>query len=81
LRAGGHCQHRQLVGNALFGTDYLASGGASAFSPSMFEHYPSQGPDCIFKDESAQFVQSVPVFNFITTGNFIADETQASREE
>jgi prepilin-type N-terminal cleavage/methylation domain-containing protein len=53
-------------GNNLFGTDYLGS-GAGAFDPKTFAHYPSQGFNCLFKDGSVQFVQSVSAFTFITT--------------
>ena len=66
--------------NPLFGTDYLG-GGASAFSPSTFAHYPSQGFNCIFKDGSVQFVQSVPAFQFISSGALITDETTPSHEQ
>lgn len=67
-------------GNALFSTDYLG-GGASAFSPNTFAHYPAQGFNCIFKDGSVQFIQSVPAFQFISSGALITDETQQSREQ
>jgi prepilin-type N-terminal cleavage/methylation domain-containing protein len=74
-------------GNALFGTDYLAAGSdigstaTSTFSPNFFAHYPSEGFDCVFKDGSVQFVQSVTAFNFITTGKLITDETAPSHQE
>ena len=69
-------------GNALFGTDYLGSGGAGAFSPNTFAHYPGQGFNCVFKDGSVQFVQSVPAFNFICTPpGLITDETGQSHQE
>ncbi len=67
-------------GNALFGTDYLG-GGASAFSPATFAHYPSQGFNCIFKDGSVQFVQSIPAFQFISSGQLITDESATSHQQ
>jgi len=65
----------------LFGTDYLGTGGATAFSPNTFPHYPSQGFDCLFTDGSVQFIQSVPAFQFISSGALITDETQPSRNQ
>ena len=70
-------------GQHLFGTDYLAS-GPSAFSPDTFAHYPSPGFDCVFLDGSVQFVQSVPAFQFITSGVLISengDEGQESHKQ
>ena len=74
-------------GNHLYGTDYMATpadigaGGTSAFSPSYFAHYPSQGFDCMFVDGSVQFVQSVSAFNFICSGVLLTDESQQSHEQ
>jgi hypothetical protein len=71
--------------NPLFATDYLGSGSTvggvtvSAFNPSTFAHYPGQGFNCIFKDGSVRFVQSVDAFNFVSSGQLITDETTASR--
>ena len=70
-------------GNPLFGTDYLG-GGAAAFSPATFAHYPSQGFDCVFKDGSVQFVQSVSAFQFICGNNggpLVTDETANSAQQ
>jgi hypothetical protein len=67
-------------GNALFGTDYLGGGG-SAFSPNTFAHYPSEGFDCIFKDGSVQFVQSVPAFQLISGGTLVTDESTTSHQQ
>jgi prepilin-type N-terminal cleavage/methylation domain-containing protein len=70
-------------GNPLFGTDYLG-GGAAAFSPATFAHYPSQGFDCIFKDGSVQFVQSVSAFQFICGnigGPLVTDESANSAQQ
>jgi len=69
-------------GNALFGVDFLADGGAaSAFSPQNFAHYPSQGFDCMFKDGSVQFIQNVTAFQYIAGGNLTTAETQTSALE
>ena len=62
-------------GNALFGTDYLGS-GPSAFSPNTFAHYPAEGFNCIFKDGSVQFVQSVPAFQLVSGGTFSSQYDQ-----
>jgi prepilin-type N-terminal cleavage/methylation domain-containing protein len=53
-------------GNPLFASDYLG-GGAGSFSSSTFAHYPAQGFNCLFKDGSVQFIQSVTAFNFVVT--------------
>jgi prepilin-type N-terminal cleavage/methylation domain-containing protein len=56
-------------GRHLFGTDNLAILDApSSFTSSSFSHYPGQGFDCIFTDGSVSFIQSVPAFQFISTG-------------
>jgi hypothetical protein len=56
-------------GSHLFGTDNLAVLDApSSFTVTSFSHYPAQGFDCLFTDGSVQFVQSVPAFQFISTG-------------
>jgi hypothetical protein len=56
-------------GRHLFGTDNLAVLDApSAFTSTSFSHFPAQGFNCLFTDGSVQFVQSVPAFNFISTG-------------
>ena len=56
-------------GRHLFGTDNLAVLDApSAFTSTSFSHYPAQGFDCLFTDGSVSFVQSVPAFQFISTG-------------
>jgi len=68
-------------GNPLFGTDYLADAGNTSFSPDTFAHYPSQGFDCIFKDGSVQFIQSVPAFGFISAGQLTTGENNTSRQE
>ena len=74
-------------GNGLFGTDYLDNGGGSAFSPKTFAHYPAQGFNVIFRDGSAQFVQSKTAFGFITTGGnpagsgLLTDESNTSHQE
>jgi prepilin-type N-terminal cleavage/methylation domain-containing protein len=68
-------------GNLLFGVDFLADSGGSAFSPGNFAHYPSQGFDCMFKDGSVQFIQSVPAFQFISGGNLTTAESQQSALE
>ncbi len=67
-------------GNKLFGVDYVGA-GASQFTPDEFAHYPSEGFDCVFKDGSVQFVQSVPAFNFISGGTLVSDEGTASHEQ
>ena len=66
-------------GNALFATDYLGSGGAGAFAPNTFAHYPGKGFNCIFKDGSVQFVQSVPAFQFVTGGPGVFDAPAESQ--
>jgi prepilin-type N-terminal cleavage/methylation domain-containing protein len=53
-------------GNPVFATDYLG-GGAGSFSPNTFAHYPGQGFNCVFKDGSVKFAQSMDAFNFVTT--------------
>jgi prepilin-type N-terminal cleavage/methylation domain-containing protein len=56
-------------GRHLFGTDNLAVLDApSSFTVTSFSHYPAEGFDCLFTDGSVQFVQSVPAFQFISTG-------------
>jgi prepilin-type N-terminal cleavage/methylation domain-containing protein len=67
-----------VSGNPIFGTDYLSSSG---FNPATFAHYPSEGFNCLFKDGSAQFVQNLTAFQFVTGGPGVFDppsETQAS---
>jgi len=59
-------------GNPLFGTDYLG-GGTGAFTPNTFAHFPSQGFNCLFKDGSVQFVESVLAFQFVTGGPGVFD--------
>jgi hypothetical protein len=39
-----------------------------AFSPGTFAHYPSHGFDVLFTDGSVQFVQSIPAFNLVVSG-------------
>ncbi len=69
-------------GNLLFSVDYLAdTGGASAFSPGNFAHYPAPGFDCTFKDGSVQFIENVPVFRFIAGGNLTTAESAQSAME
>ena len=71
-------------GSHLFGTDYMAS-GPSAFSPNTFAHYPSPGFDCLFTDGSVQFVQSIPTFQFISSGQLApadsSDETSTANQQ
>jgi hypothetical protein len=67
-------------GSKLFGVDYIGA-GASQFTPNEFAHYPSQGFDCVFKDGSVQFVQSVLAFQFISGGTLISDESTTSHEQ
>jgi prepilin-type N-terminal cleavage/methylation domain-containing protein len=59
-------------GNPLFGSDYLG-GGVGAYSPGTFAHYPSRGFNCLFRDGSVQFVQSVPAFQFISGGTLVVN--------
>jgi hypothetical protein len=54
-------------------------GGAGAFSPNTFAHYPGQGFNCIFKDGSVRFVQSVPAFSFVTGGPGVFDAPSESQ--
>jgi len=68
-------------GVSLMGSDYLADTGTTAFSPGTFAHYPSQGFDCMFKDGSVQFVQSINAFNFIASGQLTTAETTTSHEQ
>jgi prepilin-type N-terminal cleavage/methylation domain-containing protein len=64
-------------GNPLFGTDYLG-GGAGAFTPNTFAHFPGQGFNCLFKDGSVQFVESVLAFQFVTGGPGVFDSPAES---
>jgi prepilin-type N-terminal cleavage/methylation domain-containing protein len=57
-------------GSHLFGMDYLGFAPTCSFSPDTFAHYPSQGFDCLFTDGSVQFVQSVPAFQLVASGQF-----------
>jgi prepilin-type N-terminal cleavage/methylation domain-containing protein len=59
-------------GRHLFGTDQVGASGSAAasFSATAFAHYPAQGFDCVFTDGSVSFIQSVPAFASITSGNF-----------
>ncbi len=65
-------------GNPLFATDYLGAASPAIFSPMTFAHYPAQGFNCIFKDGSVQFVQTLPGFQLVTGGNFKTEETPES---
>jgi len=67
-------------GNALFGTDYLGAASPAKFGPTTFAHYPGEGFNCIFKDGSVQFVQSVAAFQLVTGGSFVTEESPASLE-
>jgi prepilin-type N-terminal cleavage/methylation domain-containing protein/prepilin-type processing-associated H-X9-DG protein len=64
----------------LFGTDYLQEGGAGAttFSPQTFAHYPSRGFNVLYFDGSVKFVQSMPAFEFVTTGRLTSNMDTAS---
>jgi prepilin-type N-terminal cleavage/methylation domain-containing protein len=67
-------------GRHLFASDCLAiSVGPSTFTQNSFSHFPSQGFDVLFTDGSVSFVQSVPAFNFISTGQ-LADPSTPSNE-
>jgi prepilin-type N-terminal cleavage/methylation domain-containing protein len=57
------------VTNDLIGSIYYGySSSSPAFSPETFAHYPSQGFDVLFTDGSVQFVQSIPAFNLVASG-------------
>jgi len=67
-------------GRHLFSTDCLAiQPGPSAFTQNTYSHFPSQGFDVLFTDGSVSFVQSVPAFKFIATGQ-LADPSTPSNE-
>jgi prepilin-type N-terminal cleavage/methylation domain-containing protein len=59
-------------GQHLFGTDQVGASAAAtvSFTATTFAHYPAQGFDCVFTDGSVQFVQSVPAFQLVSSGNF-----------
>jgi len=67
-------------GNGLFATDYVGAASPAVFSPTTFAHFPSQGFNCIFRDGSVQFVESVSAFKLVTGGNFTTDESSGSLE-
>jgi prepilin-type N-terminal cleavage/methylation domain-containing protein len=75
-----------IIPGKLFGTDYLADStndlnGAAAvtmYNPGTFAHYPSKGFDVLFTDGSVKFIQSVPAFNYVASGQLITTETTAS---
>lgn len=79
-KTSSHWTEPGAGGDPLFGVDYLGS-GPSAFSPQTFAHYPMKGFDCLFLDGSVQFVQSVPAFDFITSGKLITNESKKSHEQ
>ncbi len=74
-------------GQHLFGTDQVGASAAAtvSFTATTFAHYPAQGFDCIFTDGSVQFVQSVPAFQLVSSGNFPGlgqdNETTPVRED
>jgi prepilin-type N-terminal cleavage/methylation domain-containing protein len=82
-KTGSHWSGPGSGGSSLFGTDYLQDGGAgvTTFSPNTFAHYPSKGFDVLFFDGSVKFVQSIPAFNFIVTGQLVTDEGTISHEQ
>jgi len=56
-------------GRHLFGTDNVAVlDTPSSFTATSFSHFPAEGFDCLFTDGSVSFVQSVPAFQYISTG-------------
>jgi prepilin-type N-terminal cleavage/methylation domain-containing protein len=65
-------------GNAMFGTDYLGAASPALFGPNTFAHYPGEGFNCIFKDGSVQYVQSVAAFQLVTSGSFTTTESTTS---
>jgi len=73
----------QADGHKLFAMDYLADGGgATAFSPNTFAHYPSKGFPVLFTDGSAKYTVSQPAYQFLTTSpGLVTDESLLSRLE
>jgi hypothetical protein len=76
-----------IIPGKLFGTDYLDaptndapgySAPSETFGPNYYAHYPSKGFDVLFTDGSVKFIQSVPAFNYVASGQLITTETTAS---
>jgi prepilin-type N-terminal cleavage/methylation domain-containing protein len=65
-------------GNPMFGTDYLGAASPALFGPTTFAHYPGEGFNCIFKDGSVQYVQSVNAFKLVTDNQFTTEESATS---
>ena len=68
--------------NALFATDFLASGDntTSSFAKGTFAHFPSKNFNVLFRDGSVKFVANQTAFNFVSTGQVPTAETAASNE-
>ncbi len=70
------------AGNNLFAVDYMADllGSSSSYSFDSFAHFPAQGFDCMFKDGSVRFIESMAVFQFVAGGNLQTTESESSAE-